>query len=122
MAETRITGGCLCGALRYEVSGEPGSAGFCFCRDCQRASGSGFIPFMNFPAETVRIAGPSVANEATSARGTPAHRNRCPDCGSLVFGGVRGTSAWHTIYAGTLDDPADFVPQMAIFGRDRPSW
>ena len=37
---TSITGGCLCGGVRYEVSGEPLFARFCCCRDCQRQSGS----------------------------------------------------------------------------------
>ncbi|MBV8794858.1 MAG: aldehyde-activating protein, partial [Hyphomicrobiales bacterium] len=47
----RITGGCLCGALRYEAVGEPIGSGHCYCADCRRASGSGFIPFMGFKAE-----------------------------------------------------------------------
>ena len=50
MSETgkRYTGGCLCGALRYEAVGEPLYAGLCYCADCQKASGSGFIPFIGF--------------------------------------------------------------------------
>ena len=41
---THITGGCLCGALRYEADAEPLHAGFYYCDDCRRASGSGCIP------------------------------------------------------------------------------
>jgi hypothetical protein len=47
----RHTGGCLCGALRYEAEGEPLYAGYCYCTDRQKASGSGFIPFMGFCQE-----------------------------------------------------------------------
>ena len=47
----RTTGGCLCRALRYEAVGEPLGAGHCYCVDCRRASGSGFIPFMGFKAD-----------------------------------------------------------------------
>ena len=36
---TKHTGGCLCGAVRYEATGEPSMAGYCFCEDCQKASG-----------------------------------------------------------------------------------
>jgi hypothetical protein len=43
-------------------------------------------------------------------------------CGSLVFGGVVGEDESHTIYAGSLDDPAGFKPAVAIFTRDRPEW
>ena len=51
------TGGCLCGALRYEARGEPDMAGHCYCADCRKASGSGFIPFMNFSASALTISG-----------------------------------------------------------------
>ena len=53
----RYTGGCLCGALRYEAEGEPLFTGHCYCTDCQKASGSGFIPFMGFTAGAVRFTG-----------------------------------------------------------------
>jgi hypothetical protein len=49
-------------------------------------------------------------------------RNRCAVCGSLVFGGPVGTAEFHTIYAGSLDDPSLFRPAIAIFTRDKPDW
>src|ERR1700759_4806702 len=51
----RCEGGCLCGAVRYQADGDPLSAGYCYCADCRKASGSGFIPFMGFPAHAVRF-------------------------------------------------------------------
>ena len=116
------TGGCLCGAVRYESFREPIVSGHCHCRDCQRASGSGFVPFMLFDAEVVRFSGETVQVRSPSLRGTDAVRNRCAACGSLVFGGVVGVDGEHTIYAGTLDDPSLFIPAVAIFTRDRPEW
>ncbi len=117
-----ITGGCLCNALRYEASGEPALAGHCYCVDCRKASGSGFIPFMGFGASAVRFTGPTRQFRSKSARGGDAVRNFCPTCGGLVFGGEAGISESHTIYAGSLDDPSWFVPKIAIFNRDRPDW
>lgn len=38
-----LTGGCLCGAVRYQVEGEPLYAGFCYCVDCRKASGAGVV-------------------------------------------------------------------------------
>jgi hypothetical protein len=116
------TGGCLCGALRYEASGEPIVSGHCHCRDCQKASGSGFIPFMLFDADAIRFIGEARQVRSASLRGSDAVRNRCAQCGSLVFGGVVGVDGDHTVYAGTLDDPSLFVPAVAIFTRDRPEW
>jgi hypothetical protein len=96
--------------------------GYCCCADCRKASGSGFIPFMNFKAGQVRVSGETRRFSSRAFRGGEAVRNSCPACGGLVFGGIVGVDADHTIYAGALDDPAGFQPRIAIFGRDRPDW
>jgi hypothetical protein len=116
------TGGCLCGALRYEAEGEPLFAGHCYCSDCQKASGSGFIPFMGFARDAVRFSGEARQFVSKAANGGDAVRNSCPICSSLVFGGRIGESQSFTIYAGTLDDPSAFHPKVAIFARSRPAW
>jgi hypothetical protein len=118
----RYAGGCLCGALRYEAEGEPKISGHCYCADCRKASGSGFIPFMGFPSSAVRFRGPTRKFVSPAASGGDAVRNFCPVCGSLVFGGEVGKDAAFTIYAGSLDDPSPFRPTVAIFTRDRPAW
>jgi hypothetical protein len=118
----KITGGCLCGALRYEAQGNPLYMGHCYCTDCQKASGSGFIPFMGFAASALRFEGPSRPFVSPAANGGDATRNFCPTCNSLVFGGVVGESDSFTIYAGSLDDKSHFRPQVAIFARNRPAW
>ena len=120
--ETRYTGGCLCGTVRYEARGEPDFAGYCFCADCRKASGSGFVPFMGFPSDALKFTGRTLRFKSKSFRGGDSVRNSCPVCGSLVFGGIVGHDTSHTIYAGTLDDPSVFHPAVAIFNRDRPAW
>jgi len=123
MSNTRTcTGGCLCGALRYEARGEPQAQGYCFCADCRKASGSGFVPFLTFAPSSVRIEGEAKVSVVRSFRGRDAVRNRCAACGSLVFGGPVGKAEFHTLYAGSLDDPSLFRPTMAIFTRDKPDW
>jgi hypothetical protein len=116
------TGGCLCGQLRYEAEGEPLYAGYCFCADCKKASGSGFIPFMGFASGAVRFSGQTRQFRSLAAGGTESVRNFCPTCGGLVFGGEVGKDDSFTIYAGSLDDPSTFAPKIAIFTRDRPDW
>jgi hypothetical protein len=102
----RFSGGCLCGELRYEASGEPKASGHCYCCDCRKASGSGFIPFMAFPASAVRLTGETRIYESRAANGNTATRNFCPFCHSLVMGGAIGKDSAYNIYAGSLDDPA----------------
>jgi len=119
---THFTGGCLCGALRYEATAAPQHAGHCYCADCRKASGSGFIPFMSFAAEALRFSGETRQFRSPSLRGGVAVRNSCAHCGGLVFGGEVGATDTHTIYAGSLDEPSLFHPTMAIFDRDRPAW
>src|SRR5215813_3128711 len=123
MAQSGIlyTGGCLCGALRYEATAEPRLMGYCYCADCRKASGSGFIPFMGFAAGTLSIKGETWPYASPALRGT-ATRNSCRRCASLVFGGNLGNPEGHTVYAGSLDDPSAFRPSVAIFNRDRPHW
>ena len=120
--EKRYSGGCLCGALRYEAEGEPQFAGHCYCEDCRKASGSGFIPFMGFPSSAVRFRGETLKYTSKAANGNNAVRNSCPVCGSLVFGGEVGKDTTFTIYAGTLDDPSRFHPTVAVFTSNHPDW
>ncbi|MEJ1969564.1 MAG: GFA family protein [Rhizomicrobium sp.] len=122
MIDDLITGGCLCGQVRYEASAPPRCAGYCFCADCRKASGSGFMPFMGFAAGDLSITGDVVIHTLVQGDGRKSERNFCPYCGSLVYGGVRGRTEQHTIYAGTLDDPSHFKPTMAIFDSQRPVW
>jgi hypothetical protein len=122
MSDKVYTGGCLCGALRYEAKGEPKFMGHCYCGDCRKASGSGFVPFMGFPASAVRFSGQALRFTSKSARGTDSDRNFCPVCGGLVFGGIIGKTESFTIYAGSLDDPSAFHPTVAVFTQGRPDW
>ena len=118
----RYSGGCLCGAVRYEARGEPISQGYCFCTDCRKASGSVLIPFLFFSATSVRFSGETRHSIAKSLRGGDAVRNHCASCSGLVFGGIVGRDREHSIYAGSLDEPALFHPTVALFLRDKPHW
>jgi hypothetical protein len=122
MSDKPYAGGCLCGAVRYEARGEPTYTGHCYCADCRKVSGSGFVAFMGFASAAVSFSGPTKVFSSPAARGGTADRNSCPVCSSLVFGGIVGEVESHTIYAGSLDDPSVFEPRIAIFTQGRPDW
>ena len=92
MSERVLTGGCLCGALRYEARGTPSYTGYCFCGDCRKASGSGFVPFMGFAAGQVTVTGQVLLHSLKLADGRVSDRNHSAACGSLVFGGKIGNA------------------------------
>ena len=119
---TRITGGCLCGALRYEAKAPPMAMGFCYCADCRKASGSGYIPFAMFASETLHITGPVISFSSKAVSGRAAIRNSCAVCAGLVFGGPLGKTDSHSIYVGSADDSSWFKPTVAIFARNLPCW
>ncbi|HWD48784.1 MAG TPA: GFA family protein [Rhizomicrobium sp.] len=122
VANKHFKGGCLCGALRYEADAAPVFAGYCCCDDCQKASGSGFIPFIGFPPGALKVTGPYTLYQMHHNDGRSSERFSCAKCASLVFGGEPSNPNGNTIYAGTLDDTPLFKPTMAIMTKFKPDW
>jgi hypothetical protein len=77
---------------------------------------------MGFPAGRITFTGASATFASPAASGAVAIRNACPRCRSLVFGGEVGVDESFTVYAGSLDDPARFRPEIAIFVAGKPDW
>ena len=72
-------GGCLCGAIRYEITAEPLFGGHCQCRDCQHESGGGHTSFMAFPSDAVKLTGTPRFYESKADSGNTMGRGFCPD-------------------------------------------
>jgi len=83
-----FTGGCSCGAIRYESNAEPIMMFKCHCRDCQQATGGGFAPGMLLPREAFRFTRGQLRYHFTpSIRRGKHKRGFCPECGSRLTGG-----------------------------------
>jgi hypothetical protein len=117
-----FTGGCLCGAVRYESAGEALFSLVCHCRDCQRASGSGGVPVLGVPKASFAFSGPVKQSRAVGSSGRASVRNFCSECGALLFGTPESAPELVTIYVGSLDDPSAFAPSEALFTSQRPEW
>ena len=117
-----LTGGCLCGAVRYRVEGTPQYAMLCHCRDCQRSSGSGHVPVMGMPRSSFQVSGATTSYTARGSSGLASVRHFCPVCGSLLFGMPAAAPESVSIYVGSLDDPSVFRPDTALFTRYRHEW
>jgi hypothetical protein len=109
------TGGCQCGAVRYECDGEPTALYVCHCRECQHQSASAFGMSLSMPAGTMRVTqGMPKFWTRLANSGRQVRCAFCPDCGSRL---------WHepvdgdylTIKAGLLDEPVDISKAIHIW-------
>jgi hypothetical protein len=117
-----ITGGCLCGAVRYTVSAEPITTAICWCRDCQHfAAGSGTVNVV-FPVEAVKLSGPLRDYSSTADSGNRMHRQFCERCGTPVTSASEARPHLVILRAGTLDDPEVARPALTIWTESAPSW
>ena len=117
-----ITGGCLCGRVRYTVTGEPVFSGLCHCRNCQRYTGSSFEAVIAFPSPSVSIQGELKTYHDTGDSGQPVRRNFCPNCGSGIIAQADVLPGVTIVLAGTLDEPAVFNPTMDVYWSSSLPW
>lgn len=118
-----VTGGCLCGGVRYEYSGEVGAAGYCHCSDCRHVSGSAFGVSVRAAAAQFRITvGVPKAFTKAGDSGRPVTRYFCPDCGSPLYTVPPLHPDVVFIKAGSLDDPGLVTPDREAWTVSRVDW
>jgi hypothetical protein len=120
--ETILRGGCMCGAIRYQIAGEPMFGGHCQCRDCQHESGGGHVSFMAFPADAVKLEGTPHFFEKKAESGNTIRRGFCPTCGCSVVGATSGLPGVTMISVGGLDDPSVFKPEFVCYTARGHVW
>lgn len=118
-----ITGGCVCGAVRYESTAEPLLMVKCHCRDCQRTSGGPYVPAVVFSFAAFRVTQGTIQHHATeSERGGHNLRGFCPKCGSRLTGAENPERGIIGVVASSLDDPSIFAPTLEMFVDDAQPW
>jgi hypothetical protein len=116
------TGGCACGAIRYEIAGEPIFQNECQCRDCQRKSGTGHGSYMTFPKAGVKLQGKATPWDVAADNGNVKTRGFCPTCGSPVHLTFSDNPDVFTIHAASLDDPTRYKPQAVTYTVRGYAW
>ena len=118
-----ITGGCVCGAVRYESSAAPLMMLRCHCRDCQQISGGPYAPAVVFPFRAFKITKGELQRYATSSvSGGHNLRGFCSQCGSRLTGAENPERGIIAVTASSLDDPGLFKPQMDVFVSEAQAW
>jgi hypothetical protein len=114
-----VAGGCLCGAVRYRIDGEPLGSGTCQCRSCRRASAAAIVPWIRVEAERFAFtagrpvefsSSPSVTRTFCGRCGTPLTYRRASDGGTL------------DVTTCSLDDPERFPPVAHVWTSHQLSW
>lgn len=117
-----MKGGCLCGAVRYEVTAAPAMTGFCYCESCRKLSGSGHTFHALTPEDAMTITGNLTEYDWKADSGHTVTTSFCPTCGSPLFGKSSGMPGMVTFRVASLDDPAAVSPQMAVYTKRLLAW
>ena len=116
-----LTGSCLCGDIRYRLTGEPVVSRICWCRDCQHISSNGTVNVI-FDASSIEITGNPIEYVSVADSGNHVRRRFCQKCGCHLFADNTGRPGLTVVRAGTLDEPSLVSPSANIWASSAPTW
>lgn len=114
------SGQCFCGAIRYQVEGDPVVVSVCHCGDCRRSAGAPMVTWAMFPEGALAV----TRGQPKTIQSSPAvTRSFCADCGSgLFYRNDEVLPGMIDVQSSTLDDPEALPPTMQIQTAERLSW
>ncbi len=120
-------GGCTCGQVRYQITGEPLIVHGCHCRGCQKNSGSAFALNALFESDRVELTSGVVETiSVPTPSGTGQDITRCSTCKVAVWSNYNMGGPLRKfirfIRVGTLDDPDQFPPDVHIYTSSKQPW
>ncbi len=114
-----ISGSCLCGNVKYEISGEVGEIVHCHCQTCQKAHGTAFVSTARVADKDFHILGDSKLKSFESSPGK--NRFFCPNCGTQVYAKRKETE--HIILRlGSLDSDPKTKEHKHIWVSEKACW
>lgn len=114
------TGHCHCGAITYEVTGEPYYSALCHCDDCRRSAGAPMVGWTAFPAGGLSVLQGEPKIYTSSEHG---RRHFCADCGTgLFYYNDAILPGIADVQTATFDDPAEIPPQIHVQVAERIGW
>lgn len=116
--EPRLSGGCLCGRVRYQTYGSPHTPHWCHCSMCRRATGSPAAAWVNFRLPEFRF----TSEEPQYYESSPGiRRGFCRECGGSICT-LEENDDFISILIGSLDDPGEVRPAYHIWTRSGICW
>jgi hypothetical protein len=117
------TGGCQCGAIRYEITGEPTVVYACHCTECQRQSGSAFAMTLTVPAPKFRLTkGMPKRFDRQAESGRTVTGWFCAECGTRIFHSPGQLAQNCNVKPGTLDDTLWVMPTVHVWIKSAQPW
>lgn len=113
------TGGCLCGAVRYEADGPSSHPTLCHCESCRRASGASPVAWVTFGRDRFRFTKGEPSSYASSPEVT---RRFCPTCGTALTYERSDLPDETDVTVATLDDPTSASPADHTWYGERLPW
>lgn len=118
-----FTGKCYCGEIQYKASGEPAIKLQCHCRECQYIAGGSANVTIGMPADGFAYTKGTPKQFKRADLETPVIREFCPNCGTQLLSMADfALPNVKLIKVGTMDDPTQFTPDMAIFTVDKQAF
>jgi hypothetical protein len=123
MSDQCESGGCLCGAVKYEFDkSNLISAHHCHCIDCQKSTGCGKSTILMLPAQAILMNGELKFYTSPTSSGRNMSRGFCEECGSPVLSFIKEMQEVNFLKAGSLDDSSWLKIDSNFYSSSAHSW
>ena len=117
-----LSGGCLCGAVRYTAASPAVFAAHCYCLDCRKSSGTTHCTHAVVPMQAFSVTGTVAHFDHPADSGNMVRRHFCPTCGSPVYSTNASGGELVFLRASSLDDPNAVTPGASVYASRAPTW
>jgi hypothetical protein len=114
-----LSGGCLCGAVRYRCAAPERPATWCHCTSCRRAAGAHAVAWFTVPGESFALI---EGQPAIFRSSPPVQRAFCARCGTQLTYRHQDSPGEVDVTVGSLDEPDRVAPADHIWMQDAAAW
>ena len=117
-----LTGGCICGQVKYQITDKPLFTQACHCKDCKVLTGSSYVVNSSILENTLIVEGEVSSTELKAGSGASCKTYFCTKCGAYVYADYDSAIKRLTLRTKTLNNSEKFPPQVHIFTKDKDPW
>jgi hypothetical protein len=117
-----VSGGCLCGGVRFELTESPQSAGYCHCTRCQRRTGTSSSPQARIDGRTLRLLCGEELLKGWRHGDSGFEKLFCSECGAHLFSRNPDDHTQMSVRMGAFDDDPGVRPSWRAFVAYAAPW